>query len=391
MPQAIRVTYRFPHGADAAKQGLKLALGQSAGTWDAAWEHRAGRFRTHLAEVEETGQAADGAPTATVRFPLANTEGDIATLLTMIFGKYSLGPAAKVLAVELPPGYGSPARFGISGIRRMLGVQGRPLVMAIFKPALGLSAEDHGRIFRAVAEAGVDVVIDDEIMADLPSAATEARLAAVRPVIGAVAERTGKAPLYAINLTGRADTLLEKARRLAAQGANALLLNIFSYGFPLLEALARDDEVNVPIFLHPALAGAMGAAPDHGLSYPVLLGALPAHAGADAMLYPAHYGNMPMTAGDEGRIREQLRARNVFPVPSAGIHPGVVPLVLRDYGADCILNAGTAIMDHPAGPAAGVEAFFQALDQAEAGVPFQAEKISGAALRQALAKWGGAG
>lgn len=387
---AIRVTYRFPHGADGAKLAQKLALGQSAGTWDAAWEHRAQRFRAHLAEVESTGLGADGAPVAIIRFPQANTESDIATLLTMIFGKYSLGPAAKVMAVELPQGYGTPAKFGITGIRNRLGVHGRPLVMAIFKPALGLSAEDHGTIFRQVAEAGVDLVIDDEIMADLPSAATQARLGAVRPVIDAVAQKTGKAPLYALNLTGRADQLLDKARTLVTQGANAFLLNIFSYGFPILEALARDAEVNVPIFLHPALAGAMGAAPDHGLSYPVLLGALPAHSGADAMLYPAHYGNMPMTAVDEAEIRRHLVARNVFPVPSAGIHPGVVPLVLRDYGNDCILNAGTAIMDHPAGPAAGVAAFFEALEQAQPGVPFTMAALRGDALRQAVEKWGAA-
>ena len=54
--------------------------------------------------------------------------------------------------------------------------------------------------------------------------------------------------------------------------------------------------------------------------------------------------------------------RNVFPVPSAGIHPGVVPKALQDYGQDVILNAGTGIMDHPQGASAGVDAFFYSMD-----------------------------
>jgi 2,3-diketo-5-methylthiopentyl-1-phosphate enolase len=96
----------------------------------------------------------------------------------------------------------------------------------------------------------------------------------------------------------------------------------------VLSALAADQEINVPIFAHPALAGAMCASPDYGMAYSVVLGTLMAHGGADAVLYPAHYGNLPFDPAEEIRIRDSLRSRNVFPVPSAGIHPGVVPKAL---------------------------------------------------------------
>jgi len=78
-----------------------------------------------------------------------------------------------------------------------------------------------------------------------------------------------------------------------------------------------------------------------------------------------------------------------MPVPSAGIHPGVVGRVLRDYGTDVVLNAGGAIFDHPQGPAAGVQAFLAALDVAHAGVPLREDVVSDEALRVALHKWGG--
>jgi 2,3-diketo-5-methylthiopentyl-1-phosphate enolase len=384
----IEVDYRFPAGTDAAKQAQMIAVGQTVGSWDERWADREDSFRTLIGQVVRIEPQANCTNVATIGFPEANVEGDIASLLTMIFGKYSMAGAAKVVAVRLPAAYGTAPKFGITGMRQILGVTDRPLVMAIFKPALGLSAADHAKILAEVAPQGLDVIKDDEIMGDLASAPTAQRLQACKEVIDRAQQQTGKPLLYAINITGRADRLQTKARELVATGANALLLNVLTYGFSVLEALAADPEINVPIFAHPALAGAMCGAPDHGLSYSVVLGTLMAHAGADAVLYPAHYGSLPFAAAEEFAIRDALRSRNVFPVPSAGIHPGIVPMALRDYGQDVILNAGTGIMDHPQGASAGVDAFFAALRLAQPGQAFDLGAIDDGPLKAALQKWG---
>ncbi len=384
---AIEVDYRFPPGIDARKQAQVIAVGQTAGTWDARHGHRESRFRAHLAEVTAVREAADGSQLATVSFPETNVEGDIASLLTMIFGKYSMAGVGRITAIRLPDTYGTRPRFGIDGIRSLTGVTGKPIVMAIFKPALGLTADDHAQLLQEVAGADLSIIKDDEILGDLPSAPTRDRLRACRAVIAAAAAR-GHRVLYAINVTGKAHELLNRARQLVEEGANALLLNVLTYGFPIVESLASDPRINVPIFAHPAFAGALSASPDHGLSYPVVLGTLMAHCGADAVLYPAHYGSLPFDPADESSIRDALRARRVFPVPSAGIIPGLVPRILADYGNDVILNAGTGIMDHPDGPAAGVTAFHEALALARPGIPFHAASIPPGPLARAVAKWG---
>ncbi|NES41447.1 RuBisCO large subunit C-terminal-like domain-containing protein [Moorena sp. SIO2C4] len=358
---SIEVDYRFPRGVDVEKQAKVIAVGQTAGTWNARFAHLENVFRSHLGTVVQGVINPDGSGLATIRFPEANVENDIPTLLTMIFGKYSMAAPAKVMAVRLPEHYGRHPKFGISGIRETLGVVDRPLIMAIFKPALGLSAEDHGAILQEVAGAGLDIIKDDEILGDLEIAPTLKRLEVCRKVLDEIKQQTGRTVLYAINVTGSADKLLDKAHTLVKEGANALLLNVLTYGFSVLEALAADPEINVPIFAHPALAGALCGAPNHGMAYSVVLGTLMAHCGADAVLYPAHYGSLPFDPEEEKRIRDSLRSRNVFPVPSAGIHAGIVPKVVGDYGQEVILNAGTGIMDHPNGPAAGVKAFFEAL------------------------------
>ncbi|GFE70974.1 RuBisCO large subunit C-terminal-like domain-containing protein [Chroococcus sp. FPU101] len=377
----IEVDYRFPPDVDAFRQAKIIAIGQTAGSWDQRFAHRDSQLKKHLAEVVKVDNNV-----ARIRFPVFNTENDIASLLTMIFGKYSMAGSAKVIGVHLPNSYGTRAKFGITGIREKLGIRDRPLIMAIFKPALGLSAADHADILRKVAMNGLDIIKDDEIMGDLAVAPTLDRLLACRRVLDEVQEKTGRTVLYAVNVTGKADQLLTKARLLVQNGANALLLNVLTYGFSVLEALATDPEINVPIFAHPAFAGAMCASEDTGLSYSVVLGTLMAHAGADAVLYPASYGSLPFDPNEENQIKNILRTRNIFPVPSAGIHPGIVPKALADYGQDVILNAGTGIMDHPDGSASGVRAFFEALERV--GKPFTLDTLPYGALRRAVEKWG---
>jgi len=384
----IEVDYRFPPGVDAERQAKVIAVGQTVGTWDARFAEREEVLKSHLAEVVSSHTEPKGSSIATVCFPESNVENDIPSLLTMIFGKYSMAGAAKVMAVRLPENYGSRPKLGITGIRERLGVFDRPLIMAIFKPALGLSADDHAAILQEVASAGLDIIKDDEILGDLDVAPTLKRLEACRRVLDEVKQQTGRTVLYAVNVTGSAEKLIEKARLLVREGANALLLNVLSYGFSVLDALAADPEINVPIFVHPALAGALCAAPDHGMAYSVVLGTLMAHCGADAVLYPAHYGSLPFDPTEEAQIRDSLRSRNVFPVPSAGIHPGVIPKALADYGQDVILNAGTGIMDHPDGAAAGVKAFFEALERLQQGESFAPETLPEGALRRAVEKWG---
>ena len=383
MASFIEVDYRFPASVDAKKQAQVIAVGQTAGSWDARYTHAEPSLRAHLAEVVKVHEQV-----ATVRFPAANVEGDIASLLTMIFGKYSMAGPARVIDVRLPKDYGTAPRHGLAGIRKLVGVQDRPLIMAIFKPALGLSAADHALILRAVAEAGLDIIKDDEILPNLPTAPTMERLVACRAVLDDVKAKTGRTVLYAVNVTGRADQVLSRARELVAAGANALLFNVLTHGYSVLESLARDPAVNVPIFAHPALAGALSGGTDFGLDYAVVLGTLMAHAGADAVLYPARYGALSFDAVQEQRIKEALRARGVAAAPSAGIHPGVVPQALADYGQDVILNAGSGVMDHPSGMAAGVRAFFEALALAKPGVLFMREAIAPGPLRAALDKWG---
>lgn len=364
-PTAILATYRFPPGVNAQKQAEIIAIGQTLGSTGARFAAREAALAACRGEVLSV-TSGDTESLATVRFPTANTEGDIGTLLTMVFGKYSMAGPARLVDLMLPEDVGTRPRFGIDGLRTRVGVARRPLLMAIFKPALGLTAHDHAELIRGVADTELDLIKDDEILGNLASAPTLERWRACRPLIEAMRDRRGRDFLYAVNVTGRADRLLAQARALVAEGANALLVNVLVYGYPLLEALAADPEIQVPLVAHPALAGALSLAPDHGIDYRLVLGTLMRRAGADIVLHPARFGSLPFSAGDEEAIISALRAPDadwprVFPGPSAGIKPEVVPALRQDYGDDLVINAGSAIFDFAKGPKAAVTAFFDAM------------------------------
>jgi len=460
----IQATYKIRSRSpiDPAKKAQSIALGQTTDTWtpnERSGMKKLEKHRGIVLKVEEIApqqNAELGARSAeegvllknnqlprsafrvphshvyllTIGFPPANTENDIPTLLTMIFGKISLDGQIRVENISFPESYlkGKGPRFGIEGIRKKLSESSKPLTMAIFKPCVGLTPKELAGMFYELALGGMHLVKDDEILPDLNICPTEKRLDACLEAAAKARKETGKRTLYAVNLTGPVSQLLNKARRLAKQGAECFLFNVLSYGYGALEELRQ---VGVPIMAHPALAGGWSGSPDTGLSYRVVLGSLMRLGGADIVLFPSSYGTVALPKSETDAIKEELtkplgspspglrppspsnrerahqagalsplhtKGRGVrgeggllrsFPGPSAGIHPGLVPQILKDYGRDVIINAGGGVHGHPQGARAGARAFQQAVDRALKNEDFKSLTESDAPeLSKALALWG---
>lgn len=272
----------------------------------------------------------------------------------------------RVESIEFPDDYlkGKGPRFGVLGIREKVSEPEKPLAMAIFKPCVGLSPTALGEMFYELACGGMHLVKDDEIMPDLSICPTEKRLEACLKAGQRAKQETGQTTLYAINVTGTAGHIVSKAKKLAKLGAQCFLLNVLSYGYGVLEEL-RD--IGVPIMAHPALAGAWCGSADRGFAYSVVLGSLMRLAGADIVLFPSSYGTVALPPTETKSIKEALTwtmgpFAKTFPAPSAGIHPGLVPVLLKDYGTDVIINAGGGVHGHPKGSRAGAKAFRQAIN-----------------------------
>jgi 2,3-diketo-5-methylthiopentyl-1-phosphate enolase len=307
----------------------------------------------------------------------------------------------------------SGPKFGLEGVRKLLGVPDRPLLMSIFKSVIGHDLPTLREQFYLQALGGVDLIKDDEILFENPLTPLERRVEACMEAAAQAERETGQKLLYAVNLTGPTFSLLEQARKAINAGANALLFNVLAYGFDVLNELSRHPDINVPIMAHPAMAGALYPSTYHGISANVLLGKLMRLAGADLVLFPSPYGSVVMPREENMAIKHALLTEQwedfgyqqqqqtgaassspalllptSFPVPSAGIHPGLVPLILKDFGSQVVVNAGGGIHGHPMGTVAGGQAFRQAIEGCLAGESLHVYAQKHPELKAAIDAWG---
>lgn len=388
-----------------AKKAEGIAVGMTVGSWTELPQAKKVEMEKHLGKVVsvEEREAINGdAPHAIVQiaYPEINFSHDIPALLTTVFGKISMDGRIKLLDLTLSPTFlnsFSGPKFGIDGIRKKVSVYDRPLLMSIFKSSIGQGLDSLEEQFYQQALGGVDLIKDDEILFENPLSPFEKRLEVALRAAARAKQTTGQETLYAMNLTGPVTQLKEKAKRAIELGANAFLFNVLPYGFDALHRLSEDPEITVPIMAHPALAGAIYPSPHHGIAASVLLGKLMRIAGADFVLFPSPYGSVAMEREDTLAIADHLRndlkseqelIKASFPVPSAGIHPGITPLLYEDFGLDSIMNAGGGIHGHPDGASAGGRAFRQAISILSSGLDFEDEYAAYPELKVAIETWG---
>lgn len=386
------------------KKAEGIALGLTIGSWTdlpLLEQEQLKHHKGNVISIKEFGEDIHPLKADLIRaeisiaYPSANFSPDLPAILTTVFGKLSLDGEVKLLDLDfshdLLSHFPGP-RYGIEEIRHTLGVSGRPLLMSIFKGVIGRDLDYLSAQLRQQALGGVDLVKDDEILFDNPLTPFEKRITTGKEVLQNVYEETGHRTLYAVNLSGRTSELRGKARKARELGADALLFNVHAYGLDVLQELAEDDEIALPLMAHPAFSGAFTSSAFYGLATPLALGKLIRYAGADFSLFPSPYGSVALEKTAALALGKELTRdsplKRSFPVPSAGIHPGLVPLLLADYGIDSIINAGGGVHGHPAGAAGGGQAFRQAINAVLQGETLQAAGKQHEELQTALKLWG---
>ncbi|WP_214690397.1 MULTISPECIES: 2,3-diketo-5-methylthiopentyl-1-phosphate enolase [unclassified Exiguobacterium] len=362
----IIATYEIKHTDHVERVAEKIAHELTVGTWTELNHLEQYQLQAFRGEVIATSQQ-ETTSRFSIRYPLHNVTPDFSSILTTTFGKLSLDPGVQLVDLSLPeelapdfPG----AAFGVEGVRDILRVHDRPLAMSIFKGVIGRDLDFLATQLRDQFAGGIDLVKDDEILYDNPLTPSLERARIGASVIREHKETTGRSVLYAVTLSGPVFTLRDQAKRLIEAGATALLFNVYTYGLDALRELAKDPEIHVPILAHPAFAGALTGSVRHSL----LFGKLIRLAGADLTLFPSPYGSLSTPKDEAQQIQtyatEPHWTKPILTVPSAGIHPGLVPDLIRDFGSDVVINAGGGIHGHPDGAADGARAFRQAIDQA---------------------------
>ncbi len=297
-----------------------------------------------LASVERVEPQADGSSLAHLRFASETVCEDAGQLMNVLFGNCSLQPEVELVDLDLPAAlarsFGGP-NLGVEGLRRLTGVQGRPLTCTALKP-VGATVEQMAGLARTFARAGIDVIKDDHGWANQRSAPFAQRVAACQHEVNAANARSGRRTLYAPSLFGTQSQMRRQVELARGHGVAAFLLAPMVCGVATLCALKREHP-EVAFIAHPALGGVARIAP------PALLGKLFRLFGADAVIFPNHGGRFTYPADVCQAIARHNRAawhglRATLPVPAGGMSVERVPELKREYGADSMLLIGGSLL-----------------------------------------------
>ena len=226
-----------------------------------------------------------------VEFPAANWGGDVTLLVSSLFaGEWADSSAftrCRLVAVEWPAGLLPGPAFAAPD---------EVLVGAIVKPSLGLAPAEVAAVAAALAAGGADLIKDDELLGDPAWCPLEERVRADSAVLP-------EGVLYAANVTGPVESLLQRARRAVELGAGGVMVNAFAQGLDSLRAL-RAAELGVPIFAHRVGAALWARGPALGVA-PGVIAELTRLCGADFVQVGSFTGSVYDTVED---VRSQIDA-----------------------------------------------------------------------------------
>ena len=412
----IRVTYRIETAGDPERLAAKIASDQSTGTFvpvPGETPELKARVAARVAALRELAPAAEAAwpdgrvegatyraAEADIDYPLDAIGTDLAALLTIAVG----GPSAikgfsgfRVTGLRLPPAFAAAhpgPQFGSPGTRRLTGVQGRPVIGSIVKPALGLRPHETAALVRELVAAEVDFIKDDEKLMSPAYSPLAERVAAVMPVIRDGEQRTGKKVMYAFNISSDdPEEMVRNHDLVAAAGGNSAVICLNAVGLGGLKYLRK--RCHLVLHAHRAGWDAMTRHPSLGLDFAVYqqfwrLG------GIDQ--FQINGIRVKYWEPDDSFV-QSFRAVTTplfapsdcsMPVVSSGQWGGQAPDTYARTGrtTDLLYLCGGGVVSHPGGPAAGVRAVQQAWDATVAGVPLDVYAREHRELAQSLDTFG---
>ena len=283
----------------------------------------------------------------------------------------------KLMDIELPASFGKQYRgpaFGIDGCRKVANVFERPLIGTIIKPSVGLSPQQTAAIVKTLAEAGIDFIKDDELLSSSANSSFDDRVDAVMKVINAHADKSGKKVMYAFNVSGEMDEMLQRYEKILVSGGTCAMVSINSVGLSAAKKIC--DQGQLAIHGHRNGWGMLTRHPLLGIDFSAYQ-KLWRLAGIDQLHVNGIQNKFwesddSVVASIEACLEKMYDHKTVMPVVSSGQWGGqAFETWKRTRTVDLLYMAGGGIMAHPMGAGAGVIALQQAWKAAVDGLSLQ--------------------
>ncbi len=290
---------------------------------------------------------------------------------------------------ELVQSFKGP-KYGICGIRELLGVKDRPLVGTIIKPKLGLKTKDHAKVAYDAWAGGCDVVKDDENLSSQRFNPFDDRVLETLEMRDRAEEETVEKKVYMVNITSETEEMMKRAQFVKDHGGRYLMIDILTCGFSALQTI-REQDFGLVIHAHRAGHAAFTKNTKHGVSMKVIA-KVARIIGVDQLHVGTVVGKMSETREEVSENCEALKTdmyglNEVLPVASGGLYPGLVPALMSFFGNDFVIQAGGGIHGHTDGTVSGAMAMRQAVDAVLYGVSLKEYAKTHKELQTALELW----
>lgn len=324
-----------------------------------------------------------------------------------IFGMKAL-KGLRLMDVSLPKEYLKHFKgpsHGVKGIRKMMKIKKRPITGAVPKPKIGYSAAEHTKIGYETWMGGFDIVKDDENLTSTSFNKFEDRVKMMAKARERAEKLTGERKSAFLNITGETKEMIRKSTLLHDLGWEFAMIDVVTCGTAAVQTL-RDvcADLNLAIHAHRAMHAAFDRTPNHGMTM-YFLGKIMRMIGVDEIHVGTAVGKLVGTryevkhvadmlreshVGDDKKILEQkwYHIKPTLPVSSGGLHPGLLPEVMKILGTECALLVSGGIHGHPKGTRQGAKAAMQAIDATMRGISLKDYAKKHVELKLALGKWG---
>ncbi len=338
-------------------------------------------------------------------------KGNMAQILSSIAGNIFGMKAVKNVRLEdvqwprtLLRSFRGP-QMGIAGIRRIFRAKKRPLTATVPKPKLGLTAKEHARAGFDAWIGGIDLLKDDENLTSQPFNKFKERVNECFRLRDRAEKETGERKSYLINITAETNEMLRRAKVVENAGGEYVMVDILTCGWAALQTLRKECEsLKLAIHAHRAFHAAFTRNKLHGMSM-LVISDVARLIGVDQLHIGTIIGKLESPQEEVLALRDNLQnqkinstsallgqdwgpIKQVLPTCSGGLHPGLVPDLMKLVGSNIVIQAGGGVWGHPDGGMAGAKALRQAIDAATNGTPIQEYSSEHKELQRAIDTWG---
>lgn len=291
-------------------------------------------------------------------------------------------------------------KFGIKGIRKIFGIYDRPLTATVPKPKIGLNVNQFCDAAYKIWKGGIDFVKWDENLTSLNFVKFYKLVEKIHKVKNKVEKEVKENKQFLPNVTSNFKEMEKRVKFVYDIGNKFVMVDFLTIGFSSFQSIVEIcKDYDLAVYCHRAFHSTFTRNKDHGISM-LCLAKFVRLIGGDTL----HVGGMGKLVSPKEEIyvlanclrkkifkqflgQDWLKLKPTFPVCSGGLHPGIIPRLIKFLGKDIILQVGGGVVGHPKGIEAGAKAVRQAIEASLKGVDLEEYSKNKLELSEALKEW----